>query len=272
MSMLSPFSELMKQGRIEGEELRRQNLLRDSGEEGESTKEESLQRTVKSTSSSTASRTMATTRKVTFLDVGEEDEEVTIEMEKPPKARMPEQTLVTTRYRSRWMRRKPSSTTASQTCLTWEDPEALAVKMEAMNLEAIAVAKEQKLKEDILAGTLRQKRLKEQLDECSQKRRLASATVTSVSAGTSCQGHTPSRRSEEADDENTDDWQAKLLHDVDEDTFPKLDTMAADLDEMATRERFFFSGHARSGTRCHAARPAASSLCLAYWGCCFRRA
>jgi hypothetical protein len=165
MSMQSPFSELMKQGRIEGAELRRQNLLRDSGEEGESTKEESLQRTVKSTSSSTASRTIATTRKVTFLDVGEEDEEVTIEMEKPPKDRMPEQTLGATRYRSRWMRRKPSSMTASQTCLTWEDPEALAVKMEAMNLEAIAAAKEQKLKEDILAGTLRQNRLKEQLDE-----------------------------------------------------------------------------------------------------------
>jgi hypothetical protein len=40
MSMLSPLSELMKQGRIEGEELRRQNHLRDSGEEEESIKEE----------------------------------------------------------------------------------------------------------------------------------------------------------------------------------------------------------------------------------------
>jgi hypothetical protein len=90
--------------------------------------------------------------------------------------------------------------------------------MKAMNLKAIAAVKEQKLKEDILAGTLRQKRLKEQLDECSRNRRLASATVTSVAAGTSCQGHTPSRRSEEADDENTDDWQAELLHDVDEET------------------------------------------------------
>jgi hypothetical protein len=53
-------------------------------------------------------------------------------------------------------------------------------------------------------------------------------------------GHTASRRTEDVDDENTDDWQAELLHDVDEDTFAKLDTMSADLDEMATRERWLF--------------------------------
>jgi hypothetical protein len=35
-----------------------------------------------------------------------------------------------------------------------------------------------------------------------------------------------------------DDWQAELLHDVDEDTFEKLDNMAADIDEMASRERW----------------------------------
>jgi hypothetical protein len=34
-----------------------------------------------------------------------------------------------------------------------------------------------------------------------------------------------------------DDWQAELLHDVDEGTFIKLDNMASDIDEMATRER-----------------------------------
>jgi hypothetical protein len=156
MSMQTPFSELMRQGRIEGAELRRQNLLRNSGDEGRSIKEESLQRTVQSTSSSTASRTIATTGKVT-VDFEEEDDEVMIEMEKAPKDRTPAQALGATRYRNRWMRRKPSSTIASQTCLTWEDPEA-------MNLEAIAAAKDKKLKAVILAGTLWQKRLKEQLD------------------------------------------------------------------------------------------------------------
>jgi hypothetical protein len=174
------------------------------------------------------------------VDFEEEDNEVMIEMEKAPTDRIPAQTLGATRYCSRWMRRKPSSTIASQTSLTWEDPEVLSVKMEAMNLEAIAKAQEKKLKADILTGTLRQKRLKEQLEECSKNRRQASATVTSAAAGTSCQGHTASRRTEDEDDANTDDWQAELLHDVDEDTFAKLDTMAADLDEMATRERWLF--------------------------------
>jgi hypothetical protein len=159
MSMQEPFSELMRQGRIEGEELRRQNLLGNSGEEGRNIKEESLQRTVQSTSSSTASRTVAMTGRVT-VDFEEEDDEVMIEMEKAPKDRIPAQTLGATRYRSRWMKRKRSSTIASQTSLTWEDPEALSVKMEAMNLEAIAKAQEKQLKADILAGTLRQKRLK----------------------------------------------------------------------------------------------------------------
>ena len=59
-------------------------------------------------------------------------------------------------------------------------------------------------------------------------------------AGTSCQGHTASRRTADEDDANTNDWQAELLHNVDKDTFRKLDTMAADLDEMATRERWLF--------------------------------
>jgi hypothetical protein len=35
-----------------------------------------------------------------------------------------------------------------------------------------------------------------------------------------------------------DDWQAELLHDVDEDTFMKLDNMASDIEEMVTKERW----------------------------------
>jgi hypothetical protein len=93
---------------------------------------------------------------------------------------------------------------------------------------------------EILSGTLRQERLKKQLEECSKNRRQASATDTSAGGGTSCQGHTGSRRTEDEDDANTDDWQAELLHDVDKDRFGKLDTMAEDLDEMATRERWLF--------------------------------
>jgi hypothetical protein len=165
---------------------------------------------------------------------------VMIEMERVPRDRLPAQTLGATKYRSRWMRRKPLSTMASQTSLTWEDPEVLAVKMEAMNLEAIAKEREKKLRADILTGTIWQERLKKQLEECSKNRRQASATVTSAAAGSSCQGHTASRRTEDKDDANTDDCQAELLHDVDKETFGKLDTMAADLDEMATRERWLF--------------------------------
>ena len=241
MSMLSPLSELMRQGRIDGEELRRQDLLRDSGGQRERLREGSLRRTVRNTLCSITSRTMEATKKVTFVGVGGEDSEVESEREKPKEQGTQEAQQVTTKkYRSRWMMRRPSSTTASQTTMTWEEPERIAVKMEAMNLEVIEAAKEQKLKEDIKAGTLRQKRLEEQLKECSRNRRHASDTVTSVADGTSCRGHTPSRRSEEEDNENQDDWQAELLHDVDQDTFGKLDVMAADLDEMATRERWLF--------------------------------
>jgi hypothetical protein len=157
----------MRVGRIEGAELRLQNHLRNSGEEGRNIKEELSQRTERSTTSDTGLRTVATTGKVT-VDFEEEDDEVMIEMEKAPTDRLPAQTLGATRYRSRWMRRKPSSTIASQRSLTWEDPEVLSVKMEAMNLEAIAKAQEKKLKADILTGTIRQKRLKEQLEECSK--------------------------------------------------------------------------------------------------------
>jgi hypothetical protein len=66
------------------------------------------------------------------------------------------------------------------------------------------------------------------------------ATATNVDGGTSCRGATASRRASGPDDENTDDWQVEILHGVDEDTFMKLDNMASDINEMATRERWIF--------------------------------
>jgi hypothetical protein len=229
----------MRVGRVEGAERRRLKHLRNSGEEGNSIKEELLHRTERNSTSDTGSRTVSKKGTIT-VEFKEEDDEVMIEMEKGPRERLPSQTLAATKYCSRWMRRKPASTMATQTSLTWEEPEALAVKMAAMNLEAIAKEREKELKAEILTGTLRQKRLKKQLEECSKNRRQASATATSAAAGTSCQGHTASRRTEDEDNANNDDWQAELLHDVDEDTFGKLDTMVADLDKMATRERWLF--------------------------------
>jgi hypothetical protein len=59
-------------------------------------------------------------------------------------------------------------------------------------------------------------------------------------------GATASRRTAEADDDNTDDWQAELLHDVDKETFEKLDNIAADIKEMATRERWLFCRSCKS--------------------------
>jgi chromatin segregation and condensation protein Rec8/ScpA/Scc1 (kleisin family) len=167
---------------------------------------------------------------------------VMFEMEKGPRVRLPSETPAEKpKYRSRWMRRKQTTTIARQTTAT--DPETLAIKMESMNLEAIAkIAKkrEEELQAEILSGSLRQERLKKQLEECSRNRRQASATATNVDGGTSCRGATALRCLAEADDDNTDDWQAELLHDVDEDTFEKLDNIAADIDEMATRERWLF--------------------------------
>jgi hypothetical protein len=130
------------------------------------------------------------------------------------------------------------NTMATQTTAT--EPEILAIKMESMNLEAIAKKREKEIQAEILSGSLRQERLKKQLEECSRNRRQALNTATNVDGGTSCRGATASRRTADADDDNTDDWQAELLHDVDKDTFEKLDSIAADLDEMATRERWLF--------------------------------
>jgi hypothetical protein len=114
------------------------------------------------------------------------------------------------------MRRKQMNTMATQTTAT--EPEILAIKMESMNLEAKAKKREKEIQAEILSGTLRQERLKKQLEECSRNRCQASATARNVDGGTSCQGATASRRTADADEDNTDDWQADLLPDVDEDT------------------------------------------------------
>jgi hypothetical protein len=102
--------------------------------------------------------------------------------------------------------------------------------MEGLNLEK---KRETELQQEILRGSLRQERLKKQLEECLRNRRQELATATSVDGGTSCRGATASRRASGPEDKNTDDWQAELLHDVDEDTVKKLDNMAADIDKMA---------------------------------------
>jgi chromatin segregation and condensation protein Rec8/ScpA/Scc1 (kleisin family) len=179
------------------------------------------------------------------VEVKEEDDEVMYEMEKGPRVRLPSQTpAAKTKYRSRWMRRKQMNTMATQTTAT--EPEILAIKMESLNLEAIAKKREKEIQAEILSGTLWQERLKKQLEECSRNRRQASATATNVDGGTSCRGATASRRTADADNNNTDDWQAELLHDVDEDTFEKLDSIAADLDKMGTRERWLFCRSCKS--------------------------
>jgi hypothetical protein len=77
--------------------------------------------------------------------------------------------------------------------------------MEGLNLEAIEKKRETELQQEILSGSLRQERLKKQLQECLRNRRQASATATSVDGGTSCRGATASRRSAGPEDDNTDD-------------------------------------------------------------------
>jgi hypothetical protein len=56
----------------------------------------------------------------------------------------------------------------------------------------------------------------------------------------SCRGATASRQASGPDDEDTDDWQAELLHDVDKDKFMKQDNMASDINVLATKERWIF--------------------------------
>jgi hypothetical protein len=237
MNMQEDLSELMRVGRLEGAERRRLGLLHNSGEQGSSIKVELSQGTELNSTLGTGSRTVSATGTVTketvTANVDMEDEEVIFEMEKGPRMRPPPPTLKP-KYRSRWMRRQQTTTMGTQTTTT--NPENLAIKMESLNLEAIAKKRETDLQAEILSGSLRQERLKKQLQECSRNRRQGSATATSVDGGTSCRGATASRRSAKPEDDNTDDWQAELLHDVDVETFEKLDNIAADIDEMASRE------------------------------------
>jgi hypothetical protein len=242
--MQEDLSELMRVGRLEGAERRRLGLLNNSGVQGQGTsiKVELSQGTEPNSTLVTGSRTVSATgtitKKTVTAEVNMEDDEVMFEMEKGPRMRPSQKPAPKPKYRSRWMRRQQTTTMSTQTMAT--DPEKLAIKMESLNLEAIAKKREADLQEEILSGSLRQERLKKQLQECSRNRRQASATATNVDGGTSCRGATASRRSAEADDNNTNDWQAELLHDVNKETFEKLDNIAADIDEMASRERWLF--------------------------------
>jgi hypothetical protein len=187
------------------------------------------------------------------------------EMEKGPRMRLPSQTPATKpKYCSRWMRRQQTTTMAKQTTAT--DPEKLVIKMESLNLEDIAKKREKDLRVEILSGSLRQERLKKQLQECSRNRRQALATAMNVDGGTSCRGATASRRSAEADDDNTDDWPAELLHDVDKETFEKLDNIAADIDEMASRERWLFCRSCKSWHTVPCSRTSSKFLMLSILG------
>jgi hypothetical protein len=187
-------------------------------------------------------------------EVDMEDEEVIFEMEKGPRMRLPPP-APKPKYCSRWRRRQQTT-----------NPENLAIKMESLNLEAIAKKRETDLQAEILSGSLWQERLKKQLQECSRNWRQASATATSVDGSTSCRGATASRRSAEADDDNTDDWQAELLHDVDEETFEKLDNIAADIDEMASRERWLFYRSCKSWHTVPCSRTSSKFLMLSILG------
>jgi hypothetical protein len=82
----------------------------------------------------------------------------------------------------------------------------------------------------------------------------------------SCRGATASRRSAGADDNNTDDWQAELLHDVDEQTFEKLDNIAEDIDEMASRERWLICRSCKSWHTVPCSRTSSKFLMLSILG------
>jgi hypothetical protein len=82
----------------------------------------------------------------------------------------------------------------------------------------------------------------------------------------SCRGATASRRSAGPEDDNTDDWQAELLHDVNEETFEKLDNIAADIDEMASRERWLFCRSCKSWHTVPCSRTSSKFLMLSILG------
>ncbi len=70
------------------------------------------------------------------------------EVKKEPRMRLHSQTpAAKPKYRSRWMRRQQTTTMATQT--TAPDPETLAIKMESLNLEAIAKKRENDLQAEI---------------------------------------------------------------------------------------------------------------------------
>jgi hypothetical protein len=123
------------------------------------------------------------------------------------------------------MRRQQTATMGIQTMAA--NPANLVIKMEGLNL---AQKQETELQQEILRGSLWQERIKKQLEECSRKRRQELATATNVDGVTRRGGATASRRASGPEEENTEDWQAELLHDVNKDTFMKLDNMASDID------------------------------------------
>jgi hypothetical protein len=105
-----------------------------------------------------------------------EDDEVIFEIEKGPGMRPPAPPPQP-KYHSRWMRRQQTATMGTQTIAT--NPANLAIKMEGLNLEK---KRETELQQEILRGSLRQERLKKQLQECSRNRRQTAATATTAEA------------------------------------------------------------------------------------------
>jgi hypothetical protein len=171
MNIQEDLGELMKVGRREGAERRRLGLLKNYGCQGESMKGELSQGTERKSTLNTGLRTVTETADM-------EDNEVIFEMEKRPRRNPPPPPP---RYCSRWMRRQQTATMGTQTMAP--NPAKLAIKMEGLNLEK---KQETELQQEILRGSLRQKRLKKQLEECSRNRRQELATATSVDGGTSC--------------------------------------------------------------------------------------
>jgi hypothetical protein len=259
MNMQEDLGELMRVGRMEGAERRRLGLLNNSGDQGKSMKVESSQGTERNSILGTGLRTVSAKGTITAT-ADMEDDEVIFEMEKRPRMRPPAHPPQP-KYRSRWIRRQQTATMGTQTMAT--NSANLTIKMEGLNLEK---KRETELQQEILCGSLRQERLKKQLQGCSRNRRQESATATSADGGTNCRGATASRRASGPEDDNTDDWQAELLHDVEEDTFEKLVNMVADIDEMASRERWLFCRSCKAWHTVPCSRTSSKFLMLSILG------
>jgi hypothetical protein len=143
------------------------------GHQGASPKAKLSQKTAGNSTSSTGLRT----RTETVDNI--EDKEVIFEREKGPK----QQPLPPQQYHSRWMKRQQTTTMGTQTMTA--NPANLIIKMEGLNL---AQQRETELQQEILHGSLRQERLKKQLEECFWKRRQELATATNVAGGWRTQG------------------------------------------------------------------------------------